>query len=235
MVPRPPPARTRGADRVRATAVIAIDGPSGSGKSTVAACVARRLDLPWLSSGALYRAVTRLALDRSGATANAEHVLCLAQSTYWTVSGATVYAGDLDLTAKLYNSEVDALVAQVSAIPEVRAEINHVLRQRVAGGRWVVEGRDMGTEVFPDAMVKVFLDAAPDVRARRRARQRGSGGRLAGRIAEDLAARDRRDRGKPVGALRPAADAQLIETSHLTIDEVCAKVVSVIPTNFPPE
>ena len=220
---------------MRAAAVIAIDGPSGSGKSTVAACVASRLDLPWLSSGALYRAVTRRALDRFGAAANSECIFDLTRSTYWTVSGATVYAGSLDLTATLYNSEVDALVAQVSAIPEVRTEINRVLRERVAGGPWVVEGRDMGTEVFPDAMVKVFLDAAPDVRARRRARQRGSAGRLVGRIAEDLAARDRRDRRKPVGALRPAADAQFIETSHLTIGEVCAKVVSVIPTNFPPE
>ena len=218
-----------------ASAVIAIDGPSGSGKSTVAACVARRLHLPWLSSGALYRAVTRLTLDRYGGIDNAELVVDLVRSTHWTVSGASVYAADLDLTAKLHSSEVDAHVARLSAIPALRTEINHSLRARVAGGGWVVEGRDMGTEVFPDAIVKVFLDAAPEVRATRRARQRGSEGRLAGRIAADLAERDRRDRRKPVGALRPAADAKIIETSHLTVAQVCAKVVSVIPTNFPPE
>jgi cytidylate kinase len=117
----------------------------------------------------------------------------------------------------------------------VRTEINRTLRTTVAGGRWVVEGRDMGTEVFPDAIVKVYLDAAPAVRATRRARQRGSATQSVGRIAADLAERDRRDRRKSMGALRPAADAQFIETSHLTAAEVCAKVVSVIPTNFPPE
>ena len=218
-----------------AAAVIAIDGPSGSGKSTVAACVAQRLRVSWLSSGALYRALTLLALDRLGGGDRAERVLDLVRSTCWTVCGASVYADGLDLTAQLHSSEVDALVAPVSAIPAVRAEINRTLRATVAGGRWVVEGRDMGTEVFPDAIVKVFLDAAPEVRARRRARQRGSATRLVGRIAADLAERDRRDRRKPVGALRPAADAQFIETSHLTAAAVCAKVVSVIPTNFPPE
>ena len=223
------------AGRMRAAAVIAIDGPSGSGKSTVAARVAQRLHFPWLSSGALYRAVTRLALDRLGGAGSAERILEAMRSTCWTVTGATVYCGDLDLTATLHSSEVDALVAQVSAIPAVRTAINRILRARVAGGRWVVEGRDIGTEVFPDAIVKVFLDAAPDVRAKRRARQRGSASRLVGRIAADLAERDRRDRRKPVGALRPAAGAQLIETSYLTVDQVCAKVVSVIHTNFPPE
>ena len=220
---------------MRGPAVIAIDGPSGSGKSTVAACVARRLRLPWLSSGALYRAVTRLALDRLGGTGRTERILDLMRSTHWTVNGGSVYAGDLDLTPTLHSSEVDALVAPLSAVPAIRTEINRTLRARVAAGRWVVEGRDMGTEVFPDAIVKVFLDADPDVRATRRARQRGSAGRMAGRIAADLAERDRRDRRKTMGALRPAADAQIIETSHLTAVEVCAKVVSVIPTNFPPE
>lgn len=217
------------------SAVIAIDGPSGSGKSTVAATVAERLHLPWLSSGALYRAVTLLALDRLGADGSSERIVELVRSTHWTVTGAAVYADTLDLTANLYSAEVDGQVAQLSAIPALRTEINRTLRQRVAGGRWVVEGRDMGTEVFPDAIVKVFLDATPGVRARRRARQRGSAHRQVGRIAADLAERDRRDRRKPVGALRPAADAHRIETSHLTVAEVCAKVVSVIPTNFPPE
>ena len=220
---------------MRVPAVIAIDGPSGSGKSTVAACVARRLHVPWLSSGALYRAVTRLALDRLGGTRSTERILDMMRSTHWTVSGGSVYAADLDLSPTLYSSEVDALVAPLSAVPAIRTEINRTLRARVAAGRWVVEGRDMGTEVFPDAIVKVFLDADPDVRATRRARQRGSAGRMVGRIAEDLAERDRRDRRKSMGALRPAADAQLIETSHLTVAQVCAKVVSVIPTNFPPE
>ena len=216
-------------------AVVAIDGPSGSGKSTVAACVAQRLQIPWLSSGALYRALTRLALDRFGGAGPPDGLLDLMRKTHWTVCGAAVYADGLDLTATLHSSEVDSLVAQVSAIPAVRTEVNRTLRARVAGGRWVVEGRDMGTEVFPDAFVKVFLDAAPLVRATRRARQRGSGGPLAGRIAADLAERDRRDRRKPMGALRPAENAQFIETSHLTADQVCDKVVAVIPTNFPPE
>ena len=129
--------------------VIAIDGPSGSGKTTVAACLAARLGVPWLSSGALYRAVTRLMLDRPGAAASAAQVGALVRSVHWEVAGATVRADRRDLTASLHSAEVDRHVAQVSAIPGVRHAINHLLRVTVGCGRWVVEGRDIGTEVFP--------------------------------------------------------------------------------------
>ena len=215
--------------------VIAIDGPSGSGKSTIAACVADRLGIRWLSSGALYRAVTRMSIDRLGSDGTNEDLFALVRSVQWTLVGASVFADGRELTAQLHSAEVDGRVAQVSAVPAVRAAVNHVLRARVAGGCWVVEGRDIGTEVFPAAVVKVFLDASPVVRAKRRALQRGSAAAEVTRIAADLAERDRRDRRKPMGALRSAAAAKLIDTSHLTKAEVCDKVTFAIPTKFLPE
>lgn len=235
--------------------VIAIDGPSGSGKSTVAACLAARLGVPWLSSGALYRAVTRLTLERLGAAAPAAQVSALVRSVRWEVAGATVRADHRDLTASLHSAEVDRHVAQVSAIPGVRHAINHLVRVTVGAGRWVVEGRDIGTEVFPEAVLKVYLDAEPVVRAERRALQHRSVGsvgsarnagsaRSAGaegqagavaQVAASLAERDRRDRHKPMGALRPAADAQRIDTSHLTVSEVCANLFNIVPSKFLPE
>ena len=217
--------------------VIAIDGPSGSGKSTVAACLAARLGVPWLSSGALYRAVTRLTLDRLGAAAPAAQVSALVRSVHWELTGAAVRADQSDLTASLHSAEVDRHVAQVSAIPGVRHAINHLLRVTVGGGRWVIEGRDIGTEVFPAAVLKVYLDAEPVVRAERRALQHRSAAGTAGvtQVAASLAERDRRDRRKPVGALRPAADAQRIDTSHLTVPEVCANLFHIVPSDFLPE
>ena len=217
--------------------VIAIDGPSGSGKSTVAACLAARLGVPWLSSGALYRAVTRLTLDRLGAAAPAAQVSTLVRSVHWELTGAAVRADRRDLTASLHSAEVDRHVAPVSAIPEVRHAINHLLRTTVGGGRWVVEGRDIGTEVFPEAVLKVYLDAEPVVRAERRALQHhpADGASAVARVAASLAERDRRDRRKPVGALRPAADAQCIDTSHLTVPEVCANLFHIVPSDFLPE
>lgn len=213
--------------------VIAIDGPSGSGKSTVAACLAARLGVPWLSSGALYRAVTRLTLERLGAAAPAARVSALVRSVRWELTGAAVRADQRDLTAALHRAEVDRHVAQVSAIPEVRHAINHLLRVTVGGGRWVVEGRDIGTEVFPEAVLKVYLDAEPVVRAERRALQHRAA--AVAQVAASLAERDRRDRRKPVGALRPAADAQCIDTSHLTVPEVCANLFHIVPSDFLPE
>ena len=223
------------ADAAQPATVLAIDGPSGSGKSTIAACVADRLGTRWLSSGALYRAVTRMALDRLGSAGTDDSLVALVRSVHWTLIGAAVFADGRELTALLHSAEVDGVVAQVSAVRAVRTQVNHVLRVRVAGGRWVVEGRDIGTEVFPGAIGKVFLDASPVVRARRRALQRGSTAAEVRQIAADLAERDGRDRRKPMGALRPAADAKLIDTSHLTVAEVCEKVVSVVPTKFLPE
>lgn len=224
--------------------VIAIDGPSGSGKTTVAACLARRLGVPWISSGALYRGATRLALERLGADAPPAEVVALVRSVRWEVAGSAVSANGRDLSAGLHVAEVDRRVAQVSAIPGVRAAVNGVLRVSAGRGRWVVEGRDIGTEVFPGAALKVFLEAAPEVRAARRARQRGAaeagpGARPApasvAQVAAALAQRDRRDRRKPVGALRPAADARRIDTSRLTVAQVCANLCCLVPSNFLPE
>ena len=217
--------------------VIAIDGPSGSGKTTVAAWLAARLGVPWLSSGALYRAVTHLMLDRLGGAASARAVIAMVRPVRWEVAGAAVCADRRELTALLHSAEVDRHVAQVSAIPAVREAINQVLRVTVGAGRWVVEGRDIGTEVFPCALLKVFLDAAPVVRAERRAEQRraAGGARPVAQVAAALAERDRHDRRKPVGALRPAADAQRIDTSHLTVVEVCATLYRLVPSNFFPE
>ncbi len=213
--------------------VIAIDGPSGSGKTTVAERLAGQLEARWVSSGALYRAVSRLVLDRFGADAAAALVVELARTEPMVLSGATVHAGARELTARLYQPEVESVVASHSAIPAVRAAVNRRLRRLVRSGPWIVEGRDIGTEVFPGAAVKIFLDAAAGARVGRRARQRGHPGAGPDRrqIARALAERDRRDRAKPVGALRPAADAHRIDTSGLTVAEACARVGQIISSN----
>ena len=216
-----------------ATFVIAIDGPSGSGKTTVAEQLARRLGVPWLSSGALYRAVSRLVLDRFGAEAPVAAVIEVARREPIALAGAAVEAGGRALTASLHRADVDRVVSLHSAIPAVRAEVNRRLRAVVRSGPWLVEGRDIGTEVFPAAAVKIFLDAAAVARVGRRARQRGYAeeGPERGKIARALVERDRRDREKPVGALRPATDAHCIDTSGLTIAQVCDNVSDVIRSN----
>ena len=197
--------------------VVAIDGPAGSGKSTVGRAVAARLGLEVLDTGAMYRAVTVLALRAGIDPSDAEKVTLLAQEADLVV-GERVVASGVDLTGELRTDEVNLSVSVVAAHPGVREAL--VARQRawIAAHRGgVVEGRDIGTVVAPTAGIKVFLTASDDERARRRTDEpQGS-----------VARRDRLDEGRVASPLRPAADAHVLDTTGRDIDAVVDEVLSL--------
>lgn len=206
--------------------VIALDGPAGTGKSTVARALAARLGLPFLDTGAMYRAVTWAALRRGVALADGEGLGALAAGLQLMVGEGGISVDGEDVTAAIRTPEVTSAVSAVSAVPAVRAVLRNQQRawaERSGGG--VAEGRDIGTVVFPDAPLKVYLDAAPAVRAARRAAESG-GDRSA--ILADIERRDRADSTRADSPLRPATDAVRIDTSDLTVDEVVATILTLV-------
>lgn len=204
--------------------VVAIDGPAGSGKSTVARAVAARLGLPYLDTGAMYRSVAYAVL-RDGIEPNdAERVGALAQAAVIVVDDRVLVDG-ADATAAIRGPEVTAIVSAVSAHPEVRTELVGRQRRWADGhGGGVIEGRDIGTVVWPDATVKVFLTADEGERARRRALETGV--QEAAQVAGDLARRDRFDSTRAVSPLTAASDALVIDTTGRSIDEVVDLVLT---------
>jgi cytidylate kinase len=199
--------------------VIAIDGPAGSGKSTVARQLARRLGLEYLDTGAMYRSVTFAALRRGIDPADAERVAELARVVEMEVDETGVRVDGVDATVEIRGPEVSRRVSIVAANPAVREQM--VRRQREWAhkrGGGVMEGRDIGTVVFPDAVLKVYLTARPDVRAERRAAE--VSGLDYETVAADLARRDAFDSGRDASPLRQAPDAFELDTSDLTIDEI---------------
>jgi cytidylate kinase len=203
--------------------VIAIDGPAGSGKSTVARRLADRLGLDYLDTGAMYRAVTFAALRRGIDPADYGPVADLARIVDLEVTTDHVRVDGVDATIEIRGPEVSRAVSLVAANPEVRAEL--VRRQREwayerAGG--VLEGRDIGTVVFPDAVLKVYLDARPEVRAERRAAEVTDLDYET--VAADMARRDALDQGRQADPLRLADDAIMLDTSDMTIDEIVAEL-----------
>lgn len=223
--------------------IVAIDGPAGSGKSTVARAMAAREGFTYLDTGAMYRAVTWTCLQQGIDVSDATAVAALAQKLDIVLengeAGPTVSVDGSDCTAAIRTPEVDANVSAVAAIPAVREAM--VALQRKAGqtGDVVAEGRDIGTVVFPNAEVKVFLVADPAARALRRAVQR-NGGDLAkdatatadsaatAAIEAELIERDRKDSTREVAPLVAAPDAVQIDSTALTVDEVCAKISELI-------
>jgi len=215
----------------RRAAVVAIDGPSGSGKSSVARAVAARLGFVYLDTGAMYRAVGLLAREAGVSPDDDEAVTEVAAAADLRVTGdGRVYAGARDLSAAIRTLAAGELASRVSALPGVRRLLAE--RQRALAGErgLVVEGRDIGTHVFPDAAVKIYLTASPDVRAERRLRQLLAAGHEAtfSDVLADVCARDRRDSGRAVAPLRCADDAVVIDSTALTLDEVVAMVEDVV-------
>jgi cytidylate kinase len=213
--------------------VIAIDGPAGSGKSTIAARVAKHLGYVNLESGAMYRALALKALENNVPLDDAEALRQLASRTAIhlgpTSEGNTVLLDGRDVSRRIREPDVTAAASRVSVHPPVRKIM--VARQRELGrdGGVVMEGRDIGTAVFPDAEVKVFLDADPNVRAERRVLQHGTGSSEdTHRVAAELAVRDQRDRTRSVSPLVAAPDAAHIDSTSKTIDEVVAEVERLV-------
>ena len=211
--------------------VVAIDGPAGSGKSTVARAVADALGLPTLDTGAMYRAVTLAALRAGVDLADADAVATVARHAAVVVDDARVTVDGDDVTTEIRGPVVTAAVSEVSAHPSVRTVL--VERQREWArehGGGVVEGRDIGTVVFPDAPVKVFLTASDAVRAARRQRDEVAAARAVGvdDVRDSIAARDRAD-GTLGRATRPehaASDALVLHTDDLSVDEAVARIVA---------
>ena len=207
--------------------VIAIDGPAGSGKSTVARRLADRLGLEYLDTGAMYRAVTFAALRRGIDPADTEPVEKLARVVDLEVTSDTVTVDGVDATIEIRGPEVSRAVSLVAANPGVRAEL--VRRQREwthARGGGVLEGRDIGTVVFPDAVLKVYLSARPDVRAERRAAEVTDLDYET--VAADMARRDALDQGRDADPLRRADGALEIDTSDMTVEEIVDDLVGRI-------
>lgn len=213
--------------------VIAIDGPAGSGKSTIAARLARKLGYINLESGAMYRALALKALEQEVSLDDPDALRRLANDTVIQLEpqpdGNRVLLDGRDVSHRIRESDVTAGASRVSMHPPVREIM--VARQREMGARGgvVMEGRDIGTAVFPDAEVKVFLDADARIRAERRVVQNGTHTpEDARRIVEDLVARDQRDRTRAVSPLVSAADAMILDTTNLSIDEVVARVEQLV-------
>jgi len=231
--------------------VIAIDGPAASGKSSTASLVARRLGWAHLDSGALYRAITLGALDNlgergagSGSPWSAQQIVALAEDLpVRLVLVDDVFRPEVagvDVAQAIRSERVTQRVSEIAAIPEVRHWVNVQQREAVqAHSRGVVvDGRDIGTVVFPDAPLKVFLTASPEERARRRLAEReegrgGSGEAEVRREAEALAARDRADSTRAVAPLKAAADAVLLDTTRLSLEQQVQAVVALARTRLP--
>jgi cytidylate kinase len=206
--------------------LIAIDGPAGSGKSTVAKAVAARLGLEYLDTGAMYRSVTFAALRRGVDPSDVEPVARVARDLDLRMGAdGSVLVDGADATIEIRGPEVTRAVSIVAANPGVRDEMRRRQREwaeRRGGG--VMEGRDIGTVVFPDAELKVYLDALPDVRANRRSQEVADLDYET--VASDLARRDALDQGREHAPLREAADAMIIDTSELTVDQIVDEVLA---------
>ena len=209
--------------------VIAIDGPAGSGKSTVAKAVASRLGLDYLDTGAMYRSVAFAALRGGVDPEDAEVVSNLARNIDLQIdTNGTVIVDDVDATIEIRGPEVTRAVSIVAANPDVRKEMRARQRQWVAKrGGGVMEGRDIGTVVFPEARLKVYLDASPEVRAARRSKEVSDLSYET--VATDLARRDALDKNRTHDPLRTASDAVTIDTSDLTVDQIVDAIMGHLP------
>ncbi|MBA3296657.1 MAG: (d)CMP kinase [Acidobacteria bacterium] len=212
--------------------IIAIDGPSGAGKGTVARAVAAQLGYRHVDTGAMYRALAWKAGRDELDLGDEEAVASLARDAVIDVSDGAVSVDGHDVKQAIRTPEVDAAAAAVARLPRVRDVLIARQRHIGAGGGVVMEGRDIGTVVFPGADVKIFLDAAPEERARRRANDSshaaGKGTTAVGDIASALAARDQSDRTRATSPLTEAADAVRIDTTGLPIDEVVGRVMALV-------
>ncbi|HSP09682.1 MAG TPA: (d)CMP kinase [Candidatus Dormibacteraeota bacterium] len=206
--------------------IIAIDGGVASGKSAVGRRVAEKLGLPFVDSGLMYRAVTRLAAERGLDPLDESAITALAQSSEMRVDGGHIWANGVDLTEGIYDAQYADALPLISAAPGVRSAL--VAQQRRVGDRGVLmAGRDIGTVVFPDADHKFFLVASLDEKVRRRTAQYERRGERvdAEAMRKEVEARDRVDTERTVAPLRPAPDAVVVNTDHLDLDQVVDLIV----------
>ena len=212
--------------------LIAIDGPSGAGKGTVARAVAARLHYRHIDTGAMYRAVAWKAVQEDLDLSNEDALAALASRVRLHVGDGVTAVDGHDVRAAIRTPQIDSAAAAVARQPRVRQILIAQQREMGARGGVVMEGRDIGTVVFPQAEVKVYLDASPEERARRRAEDpahaAGRGGVAVKDIASALAARDRSDTTRAASPLALAPDAVLIDTTGVPIEEVVERVLALV-------
>jgi cytidylate kinase len=205
--------------------IVAIDGPAGAGKSTVARSVAQRLGFLYIDTGAMYRAVALWAL-RAGVPLDDTHRLeQLARQARIELTGEQVLLNGEDITAAIREPEVGAAASKAAASGGVRRAMVEEQRRMGAARSAVMEGRDIGTVVFPDAQVKIFLDADPEERARRRAKETGAEHQ---QVAREIRERDHRDRTRAEAPLTQAPDAEYLDTSQLSADQVEEAILKLV-------
>jgi cytidylate kinase len=216
--------------------IIAVDGPAGAGKSTIASRLARKLGYVNLESGAMYRALALKAIEHDTSLDDEPALVKLAESSQIqlepTVGGNRTLLNGHDVSARIRERDVTEAASRVSVHPGVRAWMVARQRELGAAGGVVMEGRDIGTKVFPNADLKIFLDADPVVREQRRMQQQKIKGEVAASVAADLRERDRRDRTRAASPLAAASDAVVIDSTNLTEDEVLAQIEGLVRSRF---
>jgi cytidylate kinase len=221
----------------RTNLVVAIDGPAGAGKSTVAQRVADTLGYLYIDTGAMYRAAAWLSLAKNVDAADEEQVVAalkaskleLKEKDATSQGRMRVFVDGKEITGEIRTPEVSNLSSAVSAFAGVRKVLVAEQQKLAKGGGVVLEGRDIGTKVLPDAEVKIFLTASPEVRAKRRYRELVEAGQAVNfdELVEDIRTRDHRDTTRALDPLRQAEDAHAVDTDGLTIDQVVASILSI--------
>jgi cytidylate kinase len=218
--------------------VIAIDGPAGSGKSTLAALLARKYGYTNIETGAMYRALALKALESGISLDDAPQLGALAHESRIELEpgeeGNRVLLDGNDVTDRIRGQDVTEAASRVSVHPAVREWMVHRQREIGAAGGVVMEGRDIGTKVFPDAEVKIFLDAAPEVRGSRRFLQNPVVALQPASVLAELRARDERDRTRANSPLVPAHDAVLIDSTNLTLEQVMVRATEIVEQKMKP-
>lgn len=207
--------------------IVAIDGPAGVGKSSIAKMVSDELGMYYLNSGNFYRGVTYRILNLGLDPAKPDDCVKAAKGAQFDVKDGRFYLDGEDVEDKLHHPSIDIWSSKVSVNPQVRSIVNERIHDLTKRMDVVAEGRDMTTVVFPNAEHKFFFDALPEIRARRRYEQ-NPGVMDYDTILKEINERDAIDRNKPVGGLKIAPDAVYIDTSYLTINEVCEKVIKAV-------